>query len=52
MSGGREAAVGAREEGKIINMVGIISFTANTDIAPYAVSKGGVLQATKASSNE
>jgi predicted outer membrane repeat protein len=31
-------------------MVGIISFIANTSIAP--ASKGGVLQATKASRNE
>ena len=42
--------LGLGRKGKIINMVGIISFIANTDIAP--ASKGGVLQATKASSNE
>ena len=44
--------LGLGRKGKIINMVGIISFIANTDIVPYAASKGGVLQATKASSNE
>jgi hypothetical protein len=42
--------LGLGRKGKIINMVGIISPTPNTDIAP--ASKGGVLQATKASSNE
>ena len=43
---------GLGRKGKIINTAGIISFTANTDIAPYAASRGGVLQATKASRNE
>lgn len=43
--------LGLGRKGKVINM-GIISFIVNTDIAPYAASKGGVLQATKASSNE
>ena len=42
--------LGLGRKRRIINMVGIISFIANTDIAP--ASKGGVLQATKASSNE
>lgn len=49
---GKRRPLGLGRKGKIINMVGIISFTANTDIALYVASKGGVLQATKASSNE
>ena len=42
--------LGLGRKWKIINIVGIISFIANTDIAP--ASKGGVLQATIASRNE
>ncbi|KAF2396828.1 2-deoxy-D-gluconate 3-dehydrogenase [Trichodelitschia bisporula] len=38
--------------GKIINIASIISFIGNVDISPYAASKGGVLQFTKAFSNE
>lgn len=38
--------------GKIINVASIISFIANINISPYAATKGGVLQMTKAMSNE
>jgi 2-deoxy-D-gluconate 3-dehydrogenase len=38
--------------GKIINIASIISYIANFNISPYAASKGGVLQITKAFSNE
>lgn len=38
--------------GKIINIASIISFISSTMISPYAATKGGVLQATKAFSSE
>ena len=38
--------------GKIINIASVISFIGGRHIAPYAASKGGVLQVTKALSNE
>jgi 2-deoxy-D-gluconate 3-dehydrogenase len=38
--------------GKIINIASIISFIGNINISPYAATKGGVLQMTKAMSNE
>lgn len=38
--------------GKIINIASIISFIGGKNITPYAASKGGVLQLTKAFSNE
>ena len=38
--------------GKIINIASIISFIGGKNITPYAGSKGGVLQITKAMSNE
>ncbi|CAK4031404.1 2-dehydro-3-deoxy-D-gluconate 5-dehydrogenase [Lecanosticta acicola] len=38
--------------GKIINVASIISFIGGKNITPYAASKGGVLQVTKAFSNE
>lgn len=38
--------------GKIINVASIISFIGGKNITPYAGSKGGVLQITKAFSNE
>lgn len=38
--------------GKIINVASIISFISSTTISPYAATKGGVLQATKAFSSE
>lgn len=38
--------------GKIINVASIISFIANINISAYACTKGGVLQMTKAFSNE
>lgn len=38
--------------GKIINIASIISFIGGKNITPYAASKGGVLQVTKAFSNE
>lgn len=37
---------------QIINIASIISFIANYNIAAYAATKGGVLQMTKAMSNE
>jgi 2-dehydro-3-deoxy-D-gluconate 5-dehydrogenase len=39
-------------KGKIINIASIIAFIANINISPYACTKGGVLQMTKAFSNE
>jgi 2-dehydro-3-deoxy-D-gluconate 5-dehydrogenase len=39
-------------QGKIINIASIIAFIANINISPYACTKGGVLQMTKAFSNE
>lgn len=41
-----------KRAGKIINIASIISFIANINIAAYAATKGGVLQMTKAMSNE
>jgi 2-deoxy-D-gluconate 3-dehydrogenase len=41
-----------KRPGKIINIASIISFIANINIAAYACTKGGVLQMTKAFSNE
>lgn len=41
-----------KRPGKIINIASIISFIANYNIAAYACTKGGVLQMTKAMSNE
>ncbi|EXJ87982.1 hypothetical protein A1O1_04909 [Capronia coronata CBS 617.96] len=41
-----------KRPGKIINIASIISFIANINIAAYACTKGGVLQMTKAMSNE
>ena len=41
-----------KRSGKIINIASIISFIANINIAAYACTKGGVLQMTKAFSNE
>lgn len=41
-----------RRPGKIINIASIISFIGNYNIAAYACTKGGVLQMTKAMSNE
>ena len=38
--------------GKVINIASIISFIGGKNITPYAASKGGVLQITKAMSNE
>ena len=38
--------------GKIINIASIISFIGGKNITPYAASKGGVMQVTKALSNE
>lgn len=38
--------------GKIINISSIIAFIGGKNITPYAASKGGVLQVTKAMSNE
>jgi 2-deoxy-D-gluconate 3-dehydrogenase len=38
--------------GKIINVASIISFIGGKNITPYAGSKGGVMQVTKAMSNE
>ncbi|SMR61814.1 unnamed protein product [Zymoseptoria tritici ST99CH_1A5] len=38
--------------GKIINIASIISFIGGKNITPYAASKGGVMQLTKAFSNE
>lgn len=38
--------------GKIINVASIIAFIGGKNITPYAASKGGVLQVTKAFSNE
>jgi 2-dehydro-3-deoxy-D-gluconate 5-dehydrogenase len=40
------------QPGKIINIASIISFIGGKNILPYAASKGGVLQLTKALSNE
>lgn len=40
------------QPGKIINIASINSFTGGKNITPYAGSKGGVLQITKAMSNE
>jgi 2-deoxy-D-gluconate 3-dehydrogenase len=42
----------AQGHGKIINMASVISFFGGITIPPYAVSKGGVAQLTKALSNE
>jgi 2-deoxy-D-gluconate 3-dehydrogenase len=44
--------ISLKRPGKIINIASIISYIANYDISPYAASKGGVLQTTKAFSNE
>ena len=41
-----------KRPGKIINIASIISFIGNYNIAAYACTKGGVLQMTKAMSNE
>lgn len=41
-----------KRPGKIINIASIISFIGNINIAAYACTKGGVLQMTKAMSNE
>ena len=38
--------------GKVINIASIISFIGGKNITPYAASKGGVMQVTKAMSNE
>lgn len=38
--------------GKVINIASIISFIGGKNITPYAASKGGVMQMTKAMSNE
>ncbi|KAG4443992.1 hypothetical protein IFR05_000539 [Cadophora sp. M221] len=38
--------------GKIVNIASITSFIANVNVSAYATSKGGVLQMTKAFSNE
>lgn len=38
--------------GKVINIASIISFIGGKNITPYAASKGGVMQVTKAFSNE
>lgn len=38
--------------GKIINIASIISFIGGKNITPYAASKGGVMQLSKAFSNE
>jgi 2-deoxy-D-gluconate 3-dehydrogenase len=38
--------------GKIINIGSFTSYTAMTHVAAYAATKGGVLQMTKAFSNE
>jgi len=42
----------AQGHGKIINMASVISFFGGITIPPYAASKGGVAQLTKALSNE
>lgn len=39
-------------KGKIINIASIISFIGGKNITPYAASKGGVMQLSKAFSNE
>lgn len=38
--------------GKVVNVASIISFISSTTIAPYAATKGGVMQTTKAFSSE
>ncbi len=38
--------------GKIINIASFTSFVAMTNVSAYAATKGGVLQMTKAFSNE
>lgn len=38
--------------GKVVNVASIISFVSSTTIAPYAATKGGVMQTTKAFSSE
>jgi len=38
--------------GKIINIASFTSFVAMTNVSAYAASKGGVLQMTRAFSNE
>lgn len=38
--------------GKVINIASIISYIGGKNITPYAGSKGGVMQVTKAMSNE
>ena len=38
--------------GKVINIASIISYIGGKNITPYAASKGGVMQVTKAMSNE
>ena len=38
--------------GKVINVASIVSYIGGKNITPYAASKGGVLQVTKAMSNE
>lgn len=38
--------------GKIINIASLTSFVAMTNVSAYASTKGGVLQMTKAFSNE
>lgn len=42
----------SNRSGKIINIASVISFIGGKNITPYAASKGGVLQVTKALSNE
>lgn len=41
-----------KRPGRIINIASIISFVANFNISAYAATKGGVMQMTKAMSNE
>lgn len=41
-----------RKKGKIINIASLTSFCASRNVAAYAASKGGVMQLTKAMSNE
>lgn len=45
-------AIAKGRPGKIVNVASIISFISSTTIAPYAATKGGVMQATKAFSSE
>lgn len=44
--------IGEGRPGKVVNVASIISFISSTTIAPYAATKGAVLQTTKAFSSE